>query len=135
MASVAQTAAPGSTLRAFSPVVSAEASGGQSSVPLEAGGLVPVESAAVLRVDPSEAEVTADPIPAAVLLLPVAVAVAVPVRNFRVRNLLAMRSGAVLETQWGHSEDLPLASGNVQLAWTEFEVIETQLAVRVTRLA
>jgi len=30
---------------------------------------------------------------------------------------------------------LPLAAGEVQLAWSEFEVIETRLAVRVTRLA
>jgi hypothetical protein len=29
---------------------------------------------------------------------------------------------------------MPLASGDVRLAWTEFEVIESQLAVRVTRL-
>jgi hypothetical protein len=29
---------------------------------------------------------------------------------------------------------MPLASGQVQLAWSEFEVIDSQLAVRVTRL-
>jgi flagellar motor switch protein FliN/FliY len=65
----------------------------------------------------------------------VGVAVTVPVREFRVRNLLAMEPGAVIETQWGHGEDLPLASGDVQLAWSEFEVVDTRLAVRVTRLA
>jgi hypothetical protein len=30
---------------------------------------------------------------------------------------------------------LPLAAGDVQLAWSEFEVLDTKLAVRVTRLA
>jgi hypothetical protein len=30
---------------------------------------------------------------------------------------------------------MPLAAGEVQLAWSEFEVVDTQLAVRVTRLA
>jgi len=30
---------------------------------------------------------------------------------------------------------VPLSAGDVQLAWSEFEVIEAQLAVRVTRLA
>jgi flagellar motor switch protein FliM len=67
--------------------------------------------------------------------LPVELDVSVPVRNFRVRNLLALEPAQVIESGWGHGDDVPLASGSVQLAWSEFEVIETQLAVRVTRLA
>jgi hypothetical protein len=67
--------------------------------------------------------------------LPVELDVAVPLKDFRVKNLLALAPGVVVESQWGHAEDVPLASGDVQLAWTEFEVIETQLAVRLTRLA
>jgi flagellar motor switch protein FliN/FliY len=67
--------------------------------------------------------------------LPVELDVSVPVRNFRVRNLLALEVSHVIESGWGHEEDVPLAAGRVQLAWTEFEVIDTQLAVRVTRLA
>jgi flagellar motor switch protein FliM len=66
--------------------------------------------------------------------LPVAVGVTVPVRAFRVRDLLALEPGRLIESQWGNGEDLPLSSGEVQLAWSEFEVIDTQLAVRVTRL-
>jgi len=61
--------------------------------------------------------------------------VAVPVRNFRVCNLLALDPETVVESQWKHDEDLPLSAPGVQLAWTEFEVVETQLAVRLTRLA
>jgi flagellar motor switch/type III secretory pathway protein FliN len=68
-------------------------------------------------------------------LLPVELDVAVPVREFRVHNLLALDRGQVIETQWGNGEDVPLASGEVQLAWSEFEVVESQLGVRVTRLA
>ncbi len=67
--------------------------------------------------------------------LPVELDVAVPVRDFRVRNLLALESGQVIESQWGNGEDVPLASGDVQLAWSEFEVIDARLAVRITRLA
>ncbi len=67
--------------------------------------------------------------------LPVEVDVAIPVREFRLRNLLAMAPGQVIETEWTQGEDLPLAAGEVQLAWTEFEVIEKLLAVRITRLA
>ena len=67
--------------------------------------------------------------------LPVQLDVKVPVRNFRVHNLLALEPGNVVETEWGHGEDMPLNSGKVQLAWSEFEVVDTQLAVRITRLA
>ena len=71
----------------------------------------------------------------AVARLPVELDVSLAVREFRVRNLLALEPGQVIETQWGHGDDLPLASGEVQLAWSEFEVVDSQLAVRVTRLA
>jgi flagellar motor switch/type III secretory pathway protein FliN len=67
--------------------------------------------------------------------LPVELDVAIPVREFRVHHLLALEPGQLIESQWGNGEDLPLASGAVQLAWSEFEVVDTQLAVRVTRLA
>jgi flagellar motor switch protein FliN/FliY len=67
--------------------------------------------------------------------LPVELDVVIPVRDFRVRQLLALAPGQVIETQWSHGDDLPLSAGDVQLAWSEFEVVETRLAVRVTRLA
>ncbi len=70
-----------------------------------------------------------------VALLPVELDVAVPVSDFRVRNLLALECGQVIETRWGHGEDVPLSAGEVQLAWSEFEVVDSQLGVRVTRLA
>lgn len=66
--------------------------------------------------------------------LPVELDVVVPVRDFRVRHLLALQAGHLIESHWGNGEDLPLTSGNVQLAWSEFEVMDTQLAVRITRL-
>ncbi len=66
--------------------------------------------------------------------MPVELDVAVPVRDFRVRNLLTLEPGQVIESQWAHGEDLPLAAGDVQLAWSEFEVVDSQLAVRVTRM-
>lgn len=66
--------------------------------------------------------------------LPVELDVALAVRSFRVRNLLALEPGQIIETQWGNGQDLPLAAGGVQLAWSEFEVVDSQLAVRLTRL-
>ena len=67
--------------------------------------------------------------------LPVELDVAVPVHGFKVRNLIGLEAGQLIESQWGHGEDLPLAAGEVQLAWCEFEVVESRLAVRVARLA
>lgn len=66
--------------------------------------------------------------------LPIEVDVAVPVRKFRVRNLLALEKGTVVESLWLPGEDLPLAARGAQLAWSEFEVIDRKLAVRITRL-
>lgn len=66
--------------------------------------------------------------------LPVELDVVVPVEEFRVRHLLALEPGKVISSQWSYGDDVPLAAGAVQLAWSEFEVIDNQLAVRITRL-
>lgn len=66
--------------------------------------------------------------------LPVELDVAVPVAEFRVRNLLALEPGKLIQSQWNYGEDVPVSAGNVQLARSEFEVIDEQLAVRITRL-
>jgi flagellar motor switch/type III secretory pathway protein FliN len=66
--------------------------------------------------------------------LPVQLDVGIPIRDFRVKNLLALEPGSLIESYWAPGEDVPVASGEVQLAWSEFEVVDTQLAVRLTRL-
>ena len=66
--------------------------------------------------------------------LPVEIDVAVPVRGFRVRNLLALSAGTVVASKWMNGDDLPLGTRGAQLAWTEFEVVDQLLAVRITRL-
>ena len=66
--------------------------------------------------------------------LPVQLDVGIPIRDFRVKNLLALEAGSLIESLWAPGEDVPVASGEVQLAWSEFEVVDTQLAVRLTRL-
>lgn len=58
----------------------------------------------------------------------------VPLPSFCVQNLLSLEKGQVIESAWPHTEDLPLWSGGVHLVWTEFEVVDQKLAVRVTRL-
>jgi flagellar motor switch protein FliN/FliY len=69
-----------------------------------------------------------------VIRLPIEVDVAIPIRKFRVRNLLALSVGTVIPSQWRQGEDMPLAARGAQLAWAEFEVVDQKLAVRITRL-
>lgn len=66
--------------------------------------------------------------------LPVQLNVAIPIRDFRVKNLLVLEPGSLVGSGWIPGDDVPVSSGDVQLAWSEFEVVDTQLAVRLTRL-
>jgi hypothetical protein len=66
--------------------------------------------------------------------LPLQLDLRVPLPSFRVQNLLSLEKGQVIESSWPHTEDLPLWSGGVHLVWTEFEVVDQKLAVRITRL-
>jgi flagellar motor switch/type III secretory pathway protein FliN len=118
MASSRPLPSPGEAARAASPPEAVRAVPGP--------GLVPVQSV-------PEGEDTRLRTPVA--RLPVELDVVVPIRAFRVHHLLALAPGQVIESCWRNGEDVPLAAGDVQLAWSEFEVIDTHLAVRVTRLA
>jgi flagellar motor switch protein FliN len=66
--------------------------------------------------------------------LPMQLNVTIPIPGFRVQHLLALEKGAVLQSRWHHADDVPVWCGGVQLVWTEFEVIDQKLAVRVTRV-
>lgn len=108
-----------------------------STQPDESGQVAVAEAAPENALLPLPPEAVMPPplrLSRAMARLPVELDVSVAVREFRVRNLLALEPGQVIETEWGHGEDVPLASGDVQLAWSEFEVVDSQLAVRVTRL-
>ena len=51
--------------------------------------------------------------------LPMQLDVNIPVPDFRVKDLLALEKGTVLETHWSHTEDVPVWCGGVQLLWAE----------------
>ncbi|MGA8161748.1 MAG: FliM/FliN family flagellar motor C-terminal domain-containing protein [Acidobacteriaceae bacterium] len=55
--------------------------------------------------------------------------------SFCVRDLLALETGTVVETDHDHTHDVPVWCGGALLAWAEFEVVNERLAVRLTRLA
>lgn len=105
----------------------------QSKVQSDGAGIA-AEQGLVALAHLAQDEASADFSPA-IGRLPVELDVSVPVRNFRVRNLLVLEPSCLVESAWGHEDDVPLAAGRVQLAWCEFEVIDTELSVRVTRLA
>ena len=77
----------------------------------------------------------AEEIEARIADAPLLLEVRLPIRNLRVKDILALQKGKIYETGWPGDEDIPAGCGGVQLVWTEFEVIEKKLAVRVTRLA
>ena len=119
---------------ASSPTVSAQAAR-QVSEPEPGAGNSAASAQALIAVpgaEPVEEEQTAWS--GAVARLPVELDVSVPVEDFRLRNLLALEPGQVVESRWNYGEDVPLGSAEVQLAWSEFEVVDTSLAVRITRL-
>ena len=89
---------------------------------------------ALVPSDPSEQLADGIDLEGPIARLPVEIDVAVPVRGFRVRNLLALRPGTIVASQWPHGEDLPVTAGDQPLAWSEFEVVDSHLAVRITRL-
>lgn len=58
----------------------------------------------------------------------------VALNRFRVRDLLAMKEGQVFETVSPATEDVPVRVGRVQLGWSEFEVAQQRMSLRLTRL-
>ena len=67
--------------------------------------------------------------------LPIRLAAGVPLSGFTIAGLLALKAGQVIESAWPTTQDIGLKVGSVQLCWTEFEVVEQRMAVRLTRLA
>jgi len=98
----------------------------------EPHGVEPVT--ALVPAPPEKSEEHGLRIEGAIARFPVELDVGVPIRDFRVRNLLGLQPGVVVASQWSHVDDLPVLSGHKPLAWSEFEVVDTHLAVRLTRL-
>jgi flagellar motor switch protein FliN/FliY len=66
--------------------------------------------------------------------LPMRLSAGIPLPGFRVRNLLRLKVGQVVTSAWPSSGDVPLKVGQVHLSWSEFEVVEERMAIRLTRL-
>ena len=54
--------------------------------------------------------------------------------HFKVSDLMGMQVGQVFESLSPATEDVPVRVGQVQLGWSEFEVLQQRMALRLTRL-
>jgi len=68
-------------------------------------------------------------------LLPCALTVDVPLKEFTVRDLLRMEPGTVVESKNVEGADVPVLVNARLIGWAEFEVVGQHLAVRITELA
>ena len=67
--------------------------------------------------------------------IPMRLTAGIPLPRFRVKDLVGLKPGQVLTSNWLCTDDVPLKIGSVQLSWSEFEVVEQRMAIRLTRLA
>jgi len=61
--------------------------------------------------------------------------VELPLPGFRVADLLQLRPGSVIASRWQVGNDVPLRINGALIGWSEFEVVGSRLAVRLTELA
>jgi flagellar motor switch protein FliN/FliY len=67
--------------------------------------------------------------------LPCVLTVEISVADFRVTDLVHLSPGRIIETRWTVGLDVPLLINGELIAWSEFEIVQSRLAVRLTELA
>jgi flagellar motor switch/type III secretory pathway protein FliN len=67
--------------------------------------------------------------------LPCVLTIEISVPDFRVSDLVQLSPGRVIVTRWTVGQDVPLLVNGEVIAWSEFEIVGNQLAVRLTELA
>ena len=67
--------------------------------------------------------------------LPCLLSVEIPVPEFRVADLVALTAGRLVDTRWTVGADVPLRINGELIAWSEFEIVNNHVAVRLTELA
>lgn len=67
--------------------------------------------------------------------LPCLLSIEIPVPGFRVSDLVSLAPGRLVDTNWTIGEDVPLRINGELIAWSEFEIVNNHVAVRLTELA
>ncbi len=83
---------------------------------------------------PAAAKVTSDPW-ARVEALPCLLSIEIPVPGFTVADLVRLQAGRLIDTRWTVGQDVPLHINGELVAWSEFEIVNNHIAVRLTELA
>jgi flagellar motor switch/type III secretory pathway protein FliN len=67
--------------------------------------------------------------------LPCLLTVEISVPGFTVADLVHLERGRVIASRWTVGQDVPVRINDELIAWSEFEVVQNRLAVRLTELA
>jgi flagellar motor switch/type III secretory pathway protein FliN len=63
--------------------------------------------------------------------LPCTISLQVPVVRFTIADLLSLREGSVVETACHYTSDVPLRVNGVLIGWSEFDVLDDRLVIRI----
>lgn len=67
--------------------------------------------------------------------LPCLLTIEIPLPGFTVADLFHLEPGRIIASRWTVGQDVPLRINGELIAWSEFEVAQNHLAVRLTELA
>jgi flagellar motor switch protein FliN/FliY len=67
--------------------------------------------------------------------LPCTVSVEIPLARFTIGDLSRLGQESIVTTTFRHLSDIPLYVNGQFIGWSEFEVIDDRLAVRITEIA
>jgi flagellar motor switch protein FliN/FliY len=68
-------------------------------------------------------------------VLPCLLSIEIPVPAFTVADLVSLAKGRMINTRWTVGQDVPLHINGELVAWSEFEIVNNHIAVRLTELA
>ncbi len=67
--------------------------------------------------------------------LPCQLSIEIPVPAFTVADFVELEQGRLIDTRWTVGQDVPLHINGELIAWSEFEIVNNHIAVRLTELA
>jgi flagellar motor switch protein FliN/FliY len=67
--------------------------------------------------------------------LPCLLTAEISVPGFTVADLVHLQPGRIIASRWTVGQDVPLRVNGELIAWSEFEIVQNRLAVRLTELA
>ena len=67
--------------------------------------------------------------------LPCLLSIEIPVPGFTVGDFVSLEPGRLINSRWPVGEDVPLRINGELVAWSEFEIVNNHIAVRLTELA